>query len=126
MVPKKIFKKNILLVEPEEYLFNLYSKYLVENGFVVKDCREIAKLNLVVKNENPEILILSLDITPDTYEFFYLLGGIRKVNSEVKIITMGHNAPPDVVKNCMSLGVCGHMDRRFTRPQDIVLIVKTL
>jgi DNA-binding NarL/FixJ family response regulator len=44
----------------------------------------------------------------------------------VKIITLGMGLPEGYLTNLMSAGIVGHIDRKLTRPQDLVLLIKTI
>ena len=39
---------------------------------------------------------------------------------------MGYNTGGDVVKELMDAGICGHVDRRLSRPKDLLYIVKAV
>jgi hypothetical protein len=111
----------ILLYEPEEYLGTLYSKYLLSDEFEIMHCLNHQEIHEYLESFKPQLLIYNTDADTDFMHGRLIL----KKNPHIKIITTAYNIGHDDVKHLMSSGVLGHINRRFTRPSDLVVLTKT-
>jgi len=117
-------KRRILMFEPDEDLAAVYARYLSFNNFQLRHVPTL--FNLQATLFNPELLIFRADIP------FPLAGTknlFRRLMGDfpgLKVITTGYNLSSEDIRELMSSGVVSHMNRRTSRPQDLVLVVKTI
>ena len=114
--------KKILLAEPEEYLLQLYSRYLDLHNFEVHHCQDPLLLQNALPKYNPHLLILNIDASSARAT----LRSVRSSWPHLPIVTIGYNVEPATLRNLMTMGISSHIDRRMTRPQDLVIIAQTI
>lgn len=119
-IENQVFR--ILIYEPEEYLGAIYSRYLFSDRFDIMHCQSPAEVYENLNKFNPGLLIYNID---QDREFVYGRLIIKKI-PELKVITTAYNINHEVISRLMSLGVVSHINRRFSRPQDLALLAKTL
>lgn len=112
----------VFVVEPEEYLLDLYCRYLLTGEFLVKGFKALDALD-ANHVPAPDVVVINTRFLqqPDFPKFRASL-----FPAPVKIISVGMVQDQDFVHNLMSLGVSGHLERRLSRPQDLVEIVKAI
>jgi DNA-binding response OmpR family regulator len=113
----------VVICEPEEYLAALYGHYLSQHNFDIKHCPQVDELKELLQNFLPRLLILNIE---KNHIQSHSVLRLRRQFPNVEVITMGYNIGGDVVKELMSAGICGHIDRRLSRPKDLLYIVKAL
>lgn len=118
--------QKILLAEAEEYRSALYSQYLSSETQVVLRCGDLYDLAGQIRKHSPHLLVLSVEMVPGFTRAVSLLRRLRSDYPGLQIVTLGHGLDADEVKQLMGTGVCGHVDRRFSRPQDLAEIVRTI
>jgi DNA-binding response OmpR family regulator len=123
---RQAVKHRVLIHEPESYLAALYEHYLKAHNFDIKHCPDLAALSQSIAEFAPRLLILNAQSAA-------LSGGDRlwainfKQNfPDLIIVTTGYNLSAQVLSKLMNAGACGHIDRRLSRPGDLVVIVTTL
>lgn len=112
----------VFVVEPEEYLLDLYCKYLIAETFVVKGFKALEDIG-AGSAFAPDVVVLNTALLrqPDFPKF-----KSDFLPAPVKIISIGIVEDQDIISKLMSLGVAGHLERRLSRPQDLVEIVKAV
>ncbi len=123
-----VFKgsKTVLLAEPEEYLLALYSGYLTNNNFLVKPCSQIRQLDGIIKKCSPDLLLFSVHFYEEISRGLKLLLSLSRDYPALPVVTLGHNIDSDILKDLMSTGIVSHIERKFTRPKDIVVVAKII
>ncbi len=116
----------ILVAEPEQYLLALYASYLRAHNYEVAQCQELEFLEGSLKNFAPHLLIINAHFFADFHRLAGLLKNLKSEFAHFPIISLGDNLSGEMVKQLMELGVVSHIDRRFSRPGDIVSIAKNL
>lgn len=114
----------VFVFEPEEYLLDLYCKYLLQEKYAVKGFRD---LDMVV---NPKAGIEEPDVAVINTQFLqqpnFRAFRSQTLPDRTKIISIGSGVDAGFVSNLMSLGVSSHLERRLSRPGDLVEIVRAL
>lgn len=112
----------VFVVEPEEYLLDLYCKYLMAETFMVKGFRTLEDID-TSRTLSPDVVILNTALLrqPDFPKF-----KADFLPAPVKIISIGIIEDQNIVSKLMSLGVAGHLERRLSRLQDLVEVVKAV
>jgi len=118
--------KTVLLAEPEEYLLALYSGYLTNNNFSVKPCSQIRQLDGIIKKHSPDLLLFSVHFYEDISQGLDFLNSLSRDYPTLPVVTLGHNVGNDILKDLMSTGIVSHIERKLTRPKDIVVVAKTI
>ena len=119
-------QQKILILESEPYLAALYARYLSIHNFLVEACRQSEQLLESVALEQPHLLIVGIASVGNQRRLLELLRSLKLQHPALPIITIGYNLEPAALKQLISGGVAGHLDRRLSRPQDLVLVVKTV
>lgn len=112
----------VLVFEPEDYLGGLYKHHLNNHSFDVRHCVSHHEIDGWINFFSPDLLIFSLDSD-------FSLSDAKKIFKKIphiKIITTSFNISHENVKDLMASGVLGHINRRFSRPKDLVTLAKTL
>lgn len=126
LVPVVPAKKTILIFEPEEYLLALYSGYLTNHEFVVRPCTEAEELELKIGEHDPDLLMFNTQIFQEILEIKRILQSLKKQYPELPIVTISHNLDSNLIKELMNEGISSHIERKLTRPKDIVFVAKTV
>ncbi len=113
----------VVVCEPEEYLAALYGHYLSAHNFDIKHCPQIGKLREVLNSFRPRLLILNIE---EKNADGGLVQNLRRQFPNIRLITMGYNTGGEIIKELMNAGICGHIDRRLSRPKDLIYIVKAV
>jgi DNA-binding NarL/FixJ family response regulator len=118
--------KTILVAEPEEYLLNLYCDYLSNHNYIPHACSHINLLESKTVLHRPDLLLLSLDLFADKNKISNDFFNYRKQFPHIKILCLGQNVDSEIVKKVMEFGVSSFVERRFSTPQDVVNLVKSI
>lgn len=114
----------VYVVEPEESLLDLYCKYLLKEKFAVKGFRNLDMLVVPKRSEpEPDVAVVSSQLLRQPQ-----FANVRRniFPEKIKIISIGSAPGQDFVSSLMSMGVSSHLERRLSRPGDLVEIVRAL
>ncbi len=125
LVDLPVREKKVLIHEPEEYRAALYGSYLRDHNFVVDFCPHIFFLNDSVKTFSPHLLIFNLEGDGQGSKIAWLLS-FKQRFPNVLVVTLGFNTDAETLKLLMPAGLSSHINRRLSKPQDIVEVVKAL
>ncbi len=112
--------KKVLIFEPEEYLAGVYELYLKEH-FLVSHTRSLDAVRPAVDVFKPHVLVFNID---GDLAIKFLLN--LKPDFPQLLLVSTSFAGGERVKELMQLGVLGHINRRFSRPSDLAVIVKSI
>ena len=118
--------KTILIYEPLSDLSALYAHYLSSHNFNIHHCPDMNFLRPAIAAVSPDLLIFSLDAAVSWSQNKSLLLGLLKDFPKLSVISTSFNLNNENLKELMSLGVLSHINRRLSRPQDVVVIVKNI
>ena len=123
---RPIIGHRVLIHEPEGYLAALYEHYLKAHNFDIKHCPDLAALKQYIAEFKPQLLILNAQSAagPKGGRFWDI--NFKKDFPELIIVTTGYNLGVQVLSKLMDAGACGHIDRRLSRPGDLVVMVNAL
>ena len=119
-------RQTVLLVEPEDYLRNLYSLYLSRQSFAVEHCLNSDELEASINFLLPNVLVFSTSYFDKPIVAVRFLSRIRQQFPSLPVVAITFNSSHDHLKQLVSAGVTSHIDRRLTRPEDLATIIKTL
>ncbi len=118
-------QKRVLLVISEEYLREIYCRHLEANDFEVF-VSNFGNHPVIARFLNfSDILIIDLKNSEEDDKLDFLKIIAREF-PQISVITVGHGLDEKLLRPLMALGVVGHLDRRFSRPQDLIDIAKTI
>jgi hypothetical protein len=114
----------VFVFEPEEYLLDLYCKYLLQEKYAVKGFRDLdMAVSLKGEAAEPDVAVINTGfLQQPNFRVFRS----RTLPDRTKIISIGSGVDAKFVGNLMSLGVSSHLERRLSRPGDLVEIVRAL
>lgn len=118
--------KHVMLVEPEYYAREVYLKHLSENGYGSSYSTNIPAALVILQAFRPDAIILSPHSEKTFENFIYGLSAIRRIHPQMPMVTVGNSLPVNVLSEIMSLGVVGHLEKKLTRPGDIIAVIKTV
>jgi hypothetical protein len=121
-------QKRVLVHEPEEYLSALYGHYLREHNFDVKHCPDLGKISHLIASFRPDVLVFCSDATHSlsSREIKKLLSGFSLELPDLRLVATGLNSSGELLRELMSAGVLGHINRKLSRPQDLVVVIKSI
>lgn len=123
---RDVLPKLVIVAEAEEYLSALYSYYLHNHNFEVLRCRQPKQLAGLMEHYPPHLLIFNPRFYGDISATVKFLGSVRKVYPLLPVVTVGSGISSQELGQLMACGIMSHIDRRLSRPSDIVIIAKTL
>ncbi len=118
--------KKVLIFEPRYYFAVLYRHYLQMNDFEVNYCGDADLLDSHLELFSPHVLIFSVEDCDRNPGKTRYLRQLSQTFPGLWVVTIGNNLQQDTVGQLMAAGVCGHINRVLTRPQDLVTVVKSL
>ena len=114
--------RRVVVYEPNDYLGALYRHYLRAHNFDVKHCPDLLLLKETVAAFAPGLLVFCADAGRTGV----ILKNFSQNFPSLKIVTTAYNLNQEEVSSLMAFGVQSHINRRFSRPQDLVLLARTL
>ena len=124
--PRNQSSKLVLIVEPEEYLLSLYAHYLTNHSFKVVSCLQPSVLHKSISNHKPDLLIVNTGIFSQFGMLVEALKGLRDEFRSLPMVTIGYNLNGQELGKLMAAGISSHIDRKLTRPMDLVHVVKVI
>src|SRR3989344_4836625 len=118
-------QKRVLLIIGEEYLREIYCRHLEAVDFEVLVSNFGNHFAIAKFLNSSDILIIDLKNSEEDDKLDFLKS-ISREFPRISIITIGHSLDEKRLLPLMALGVVGHLDRRFSRPQDLVNIARTI
>lgn len=118
--------KLVLVAEPEDCLYGIYARHLREHRFVVHRCDGLDRVPDRLREHCPHLLVLSLEFDGGVRSAVRLLRRLKEEFPELHVVTVSTAAGADDLKVLMSAGVSSHIDRKFSRPQDVAVVAKTV
>ncbi len=120
--PKAV--KRVMVFEPEIDLCGLYAYHISAADYFVKSCSNSGVFINHLQEFLPHLLLVNHQAVLSQSSSFFKK--IRQEHPELLVITIGLGAGAEDLKNLMSSGVSAHLDRRTTKPQDIVAVIASL
>ncbi len=116
--------KKILIVEDDEFISDIYTKKLSDEGFLVFLAQDGGSAVKMLRECQPDILLLDLMIPVKTG--FEVLEEIRNDSEfrDLKVIIMSNLNLDEDIARAQELGVSGYMVKAVTSLDDLVLKVR--
>jgi hypothetical protein len=119
--------KRIVLYEPEQYLAALYKHYLTAHNFDVKHCPELSLIKQLMSSFAPQVLVYNIeDSLKNAEPQLNRLIKLKKDFPETFVVTLGFNTSSEMLKLLLQAGVTSHINRKLSRPNDLVYIINAL
>lgn len=122
-VKQKISAPRVLVAEPETDFLNLISYVLSKENFEVRSSSVFEEIFEVFKEHQPKVVILGTKFLMHP-EFAKLR--MDPGFSNIILISIGDSIENEELKRAMNNGFSGHLDRKFSRPQDLVQLINCL
>lgn len=116
----------VLIMEPEDYLRELYAKHFSDNDIKVVHCTRAEELFEHVRISDPQLLLVNIDALDRFSRMLGLLKLIKASFNHLPVVAISGGLDADGLKELMDIGISSHIDRRFTRPADVVHVVKAI
>ena len=126
LVGKEKQYQRVLTVGMEDYLGELYGRYLASHNLAVAHCASLDTTHEHIEQFQPHLVVLSLEQVKGQRPLLSLLYQIKLLYPSLLVVSVGYNTDHELLRKMMSAGVCSHLDRRLSRPQDLVAVVTTL
>ena len=120
-----LLQKRVLLVIDEITLQDIYVRHLEAQQFLVTTAKFADFFAIAEAVKSADMLILDFNkfIFNQRLEF---LKSLVKSFPHLPVITIGFSLEEEMLSSLMALGIVGHLDRKLSRPQDLLALIKTL
>ena len=118
--------KLVAIFEPEEYLRALYEKKFRAHNFLVQQISGTKQLLGLLDLLTPDLLIINSQFSADHRLVISFLKQLHVKFPSLPKVSLGKDLPAEHLKQLMSYGVVSHVERRLSRPNDLVAIAKTI
>lgn len=117
--------KRALLVISEEVLRDIYFRLFLQHDFDVRAVSFGDHRTMTSHLNSTDLLVIDLldSQNSDRMEFLKILS---RDFPAMSVITVGYQLSEQTLNKIMALGVVGHLDRKFSRPEDLVKIAKSI
>lgn len=122
----KLPQKKITVAADDDELRRLYCFYLHQHNFQAFPCAGVDSVHEHLKNFQPHLLLFCMNGEGKQRDALRHITVLSRQYPELKIVTIGIISRHDELKEILDLGVCGHIDRKLTRPRDIIEVVKVI
>lgn len=119
-------KKNILILEDEQVLANIYKKNLEEAGFNVKCAVSVEEASKILDGYNPDLALLDHGIRGEDEAGLDFIPKIKKIFPEAQIIMLSNYSNPEIQEEAKQAGVDDYLIKLNTPPKTLVDYVKEL
>jgi two-component system chemotaxis response regulator CheY len=115
--------KKVLIVDNSSYM-RMFVKKIIEKGgtYTIFEASGKEDAMDIFKSENPDIVLLDLNMSEFTMDGIEVLTDIMKIKPETIIIIMSAVGHEDVKEQCISLGAKLYIKK----PIDAQILLKTL
>ncbi|MCX6796902.1 MAG: hypothetical protein NTX98_00275, partial [Candidatus Doudnabacteria bacterium] len=98
-----------------------YCYYFNNHDFQAIGCRDLDLLFYLIKEVQPHLLVVNIKFLEDgRFE------RLKRYFPWAKILSIGYNSDAGAVKKAMACGASSHIDRKTTKPMDIVHVAKSI
>ncbi len=119
-------KKNILILEDESVLANIYKKNLEEAGFNVKCAVTVDEASKILDEYKPDLALLDHGIRGEDEAGLDFIPKIKKIFPEAKIIMLSNYSNHEIKEEAKQAGVDDYLIKLNTPPKTLVDYVKEL
>lgn len=118
--------KKVVVAGWDDALKELYVRHLREHEFEAIHCPSVDAIHQHLVSFKPHLLLYEIGEQEGVKICLSRLILLRKAHPALKIVTVGRISALDELKTIMETGVNSHIDRRLSRPQDVVEVVKII
>lgn len=119
-------KKSILLIEPDEFLADIYEKNLTMSGFKVFLAKTPEKGLIVAQAKSPSLILLEIALEKtDGFEFLAQIKN-NKILKTIPVIVITKLGQKQDVQKAFELGVQDYIIKTHYSPSELVDKVKKL
>lgn len=126
LVPQERAVKKILIAESDSFLGALFAYHLSSEDYHVKSCNQLDAVHRHLASFAPHLLIINPGLVGGAAKASHAFRQAKQAYPHLLIVTVSFDSGSEEVKHLMAAGVNAHVDRRFTKPQDVVRIINTL
>ncbi|MDR3643012.1 MAG: hypothetical protein P4L74_05295 [Candidatus Doudnabacteria bacterium] len=123
-IPEK--KNRVLIYGSDLYLCQLYASYLRLCRLETRHCASQDLVANVLSGFMPSLLLVDLDSLSYSGDSWLKNLNFNRDFPSLLIVTISGNSDSKSVAKLMSAGVSSHINRKFSRPQDVAEVVKVL
>ncbi|MFH1820635.1 MAG: response regulator [Candidatus Nealsonbacteria bacterium] len=118
--------KNILLVEDDQFIVDIYTTELKEAGFSVENVNDGADVLKKIKEMNPDLILL--DIVLPGMNGWEILEMMHNMNEYKKlpVIILSNLYQKEEVERGMKLGAAKYMIKAHHTPSEVVMEIKNI
>lgn len=120
-----VVKNRVLIFSCDDYLSQLYASHLRIFSMDVSHCHEQDFLKDNLNRFSPRLLLADLDSLGSHYGWLYGLN-LKRDFPSLLVVTVGRGLDAAELGELMLAGISSHINRSFSRPQDIATVVKSL
>jgi len=119
-------KKNILLVEDDKFLSEMYATKLTDNGFEADVAADGPEAMVKIKERRPDLILLDIVLPKmDGFEFLRLL---KKDDSykDIRVIILSNLGQKEEIEKGLGLGADDYIIKAHFTPTEVVAKVKEI
>lgn len=116
----------ILFYEPHLTLGEIYKNYLRQKKYEIIDCYELTDLEDLISKNEPHTVIFSIHNLNIFSEIVKKIQRVSNKYSRLPILSYAYELPAEHVSNLMKAGIVSHVDRKFSKPKDLVFLIETI
>ncbi len=120
----KVGNLQILVVEDEELIQELFRLELAKQGFTTLDARSVHEAMKYIYNKNIEIDLCLVDLRLPDGNGINLLSQIKSVRSEIPIIIMTGHGSQAILEAAMRSGSFDYIEKPFSIEKDVLPVIK--
>ena len=112
--------KNILLVEDDPFLIDIYTTKFKECGFLIKVASDGGQAINIIKEKNTDLVLL--DIVLPKYDGWDVLKSMQEndVVKNIKVVVLSNLGQKSDIDKAMSLGAAKYLIKAHYTPSEIV------
>ena len=114
----------VLIFSNESEIASLYGMHLTDRFFTVVFCEDVSKLVSTIHEQNPAVVLLHLSDNVDS--LLRKLSSFRRTYPDLPIVTVGLSLSEESMKAVMRLRGAGHINREYSKPKDIVVLLEQI
>jgi DNA-binding response OmpR family regulator len=118
--------KNILLVEDDPFLIDIYTKKLQESGFKVRVVKSGGQVIASLEEEKPDLILLDI-VLPEIVGWEVLASiKARKDLAGIKVVVLSNLGQQEEVEKGLRMGAVQYLIKSQYKPSEVVKKVKEI
>lgn len=126
LLKTKVFSKKIVLIEPDDFLAEIYSAKFRQEGFKVKRAADGEQGLKLVEREKPDIILL--DILLPKKDGFEVIRELKSQNglNKIPIIVVTNLGQKEDIDKALALGAADYVIKAHFVPSETISTIKKL